>query len=478
MAQRSIGERISRRRFLEGAGLVLAGTALAACAPAATTVPTQAAQPSEATAAPAEPAPTQAPPSAEKVELRVSAWADVPDKNINDRVAALVAELKPNIVLLPENYPGGYYDKIKVNIAGGDSADLLYMEGYNWQPFVDAVVPLDPMIEADSMAKGWPDVPNYANLTRWRGQTYLTVIDTGSMPMFYNKTIFDKRGIPYPADDWTFEDFKELVAQLTFEEDGIKYYGFDLAGGAWTAGYVWWVPWLRMDGKLEFDTIVEPKKAQWTQQELVDAMQFVCYDVIEKGYAPTPDTVAGGGVGIATDRVAMGIQGPWYLPQLRGPQAVKEGGVDFEVVMPPRGAAGTFPDAEIQGHMIWKGSKHQAEAWEVMKIWMGEEAAKITAEEGRMCGTPENTDKYWVPIATERFGFKRADVFVQAQSMGQSPMIGGAGANFTALEGAGGPLAAAAEAMYGLQKTAREALEEANVLIQQMLDDYWAKQQQ
>jgi len=461
---------VGRREFLKWAGVGTMATVLAACAPTPTATP-EPVEPAD------EPEDTgEEVPAAEVVTIRVSAWGDVPDKNINDRTAAALKEVYPNIEMVPETYVGGYYEKVKVNFAGGESADLVYAEGFQWAPFADVVLALDDFIAADDVAWAWPDVMNYDNLTTWRGSRYLSVVDTGSMPMFYNKKIFDMAGLDYPTADWTYSDFKELVPKLTFEEDGVQYYGFDLTGGAWLGSYVWWVPWLRMDGAFEFDTLLEPKEAKWTQTEIIEAMQFVCYDTIAEGYAPSPSTVQGGGVSLATDRVAMGIQGPWYLPQLQGPDAISDDGVDFDVVMPPKGSAGSFPDNEIQGHMIAAESEHQEEAWQAMKFWLGEEVAEITAEEGRMCGTPENTEKYWVPIATEKFKFENADAFVEAQSIGQSPMIGGAGANFTVLMGAGGPLAAAKDAMYGLQKTAQEALEEANPLIQKLLDDYWAEQ--
>jgi ABC-type glycerol-3-phosphate transport system substrate-binding protein len=172
----------------------------------------------------------------------------------------------------------------------------------------------------------------------------------------------------------------------------------------------------------------------------------------------------------------MTLQGPWYLPQCKGPQAAQEQGVSFDVVLPPAGTAGSKPDAEIQGHMLSSQSKHQAEAWEVMKFWLGEEVAKITAEEGRMCGTPDMTNKYWVPIATKTYGFENAAAFVNAQNDGQCPMVNGASANYTALTSAGGPLAKASDAMFGLQMTAEQAMNEANPAIQALLDKYWAGQ--
>jgi multiple sugar transport system substrate-binding protein len=447
---------LSRRGFLQLAAVTATGMALAACAPTATQPSGEggAGQPSEA-----------------PIEIRVSAWGDVPDKNINDRTAAALAEAHSNLRMVPEFYPGAYYDKVQVNFAGGTSPDLVYMEGYQWQPYADVVVPLDDYIERDDQRIAWPDVVNYENLTTWRGNTYLSIVDTGPIVMFYNKTLFDQAEVPYPTEGWTFNDFISMIPSLAQERDGVKYYAFTQ-----NRGYVWWIQWLRMEGKVEFDSIVEPTQALWTQQEIIDALQATICDPIAAEYSPSPAVIEGGGVSLATDRVALTLQGPWYLPQCRGPQAAKSEGVAFDVVLPPAGSAGSKPDAEIQGHMISSQSVHQDEAWEVMKFWLGEEVAKITAEEGRMCGTPELTDKYWVPIATETYGFENAAAFVQAQLNGQSPMINGASANYTALTSAGGPLAKANDAMFGLEMTAQQAMEEANPAIQELLDKYWAGQ--
>ncbi len=95
-----------------------------------------------------------------------------------------------------------------------------------------------------------------------------------------------------------------------------------------------------------------------------------------------------------------------------------------------------------------------------------------------MPGTPENTDKYWVPIATEAFNFTNGAAFVDAQIYGDCVMVGGAGANFDAIKGAGAPLVSARDAMLAGEKTAQEALTEANPGVQAMLDEYWAGQEE
>ncbi|MHB0859349.1 MAG: extracellular solute-binding protein [Anaerolineae bacterium] len=467
--------RLNRRQFLAWSAIVSSSAVLAGCRPQEAAPAGEAPAVAEATPQVdvAEPTAASAP---ETIQLRVSAWGDTPDKNINERVAKGLLEANGKIKMVPETYVGDYYDKVRVNFAGGTPPDLVYMEGYQWQPFADFVVPLDDLIERDGLKDNWAGVENYDTLTTWRGKTYLTVVDSGPIVIFYNKMLFDKQGVPYPTNDWTFSDFKEIVAKMTFEEDGTRYYGYSITGGGGTGGYVWWINWLRMDGKTEFDTILEPHTAQWNLPEIAEALQFVNQDIITQGYAPAPATLKGGGIDVATDRVAMCLQGPWALPRYYGPEAMQEGGVSFDVVMPPKGAAGSKPDAEIQGHMIASQSKYQDEAWECMKYWMGEETAKITAEEGRMCGTPQNTEKYWAPIAKETFHFEHADVFAEAQLNGECPVCGGAAANYTAFTGAGGPLQVAADAMAVGDKTAIEALTEANDLMQNALDEYWAKQ--
>jgi hypothetical protein len=57
---------------------------------------------------------------------------------------------------------------------------------------------------------------------------------------------------------------------------------------------------------------------------------------------------------------------------------------------------------------------------------------------------------------------------------GRFLITGGQGLDEAAVNGTGAPISAAFEAMNGLQKTAKEALEEANPKLQEIIDDYWA----
>jgi multiple sugar transport system substrate-binding protein len=462
-------KKISRRDFLRsGAAVVASIPILAACQPKATEAPKAADQP------------TQAPPKAETVNIRISVWGDVPDKAAYDDIIAMFNESQSSVKATTEQYLGGYYEKIKANFAGNTSADVLYYQGWSWQPFAqeDLLVPVDDLIERDNFTKPWPDLQVHNNYAKWHGHTYMSPADSGAVIMFYNKELFDKKGVPYPTDDWTFADFQDAVEKLSFEEGGTKYYGYAQAGG-WNGQYTRSVHWIRKDGVFEWDTISEPREALFTQPEIIDALQYTIYDVIDKGYCPSPSMIAGGGVTIATGVVAMTMEGPWFLPNMHGEQAAKEGGVSFDVVLPPLGASGIV-DTELStsGHVISGQSKNPEAAWELVKFIADDEGQERIAQGGRQCGTPDMMKKHWVPNIGETFNFQNAEAFLKAMSVptAHGIIVGGAGANFDAFSSAEGGMGAAWEAMVGVQKTAKEALEELNPKLQKMLDEYWAKQ--
>jgi multiple sugar transport system substrate-binding protein len=468
-------KRLSRRDFLRlsslAAGSALFGSALAGCAK------TQEAP----TAAPATQAPAKEEPKAPEVQaadIRLTAWGDVTDKQVYDAIVEDFAAEMPEINVTVEQYPGGYYDKIQANFAAGSSADVIYFQGWSWQPFADNNVlkPLDEFITADSAQSMWPDIENYRINTARDGKTYMSVADTGSCVMFYVKEVFDKAGVPYPTNDWTFDDFKEIVQAVTFEEDGIKYYGYAQAHG-WNGSYLRNIHWMRKDGVLEWDRVEEPTEAKWLQDEIIDGLQFVVVDTIANGWSPSPDVIEGGGVTTSSGRVAMNVEGSWTLGHFHGPNEAVEGGTMFDLVAMPQGSTGLdHTIAEVHGHVMAGASAAPEAAWELMKFIMSEQGQRRIAAGGRMCGTPDDIEKLWVPIAEETYQFEHGEVFADAMRTGGTPVIAGAGANYDALAGGDAPLAVAWDAMV-FGTSAEEALTEANPKLQEILDEYWADRQ-
>lgn len=453
-------KQLSRRAFLQGVALTVGVLpVVAACA-----MPAPGGQSAGGSA------------GAAATEVRISAWGDTTDKTVYESIVAYFAETNPGMSAVVEQYPGGYYEKIQANFAGGTSADILYFQGWSWQPFADKdqLMVLDEYVSKDNAASFWPDIPNYNDNTLWQGKRYMTIADTGSVVMLYNKDLFDKAGLPYPSQGWTYADFQNAVEKTSIEEGGVKNYGYAQAGG-WNGTYLRSLHWMRMNGALEWDSIVEPKEARWDQPEIIDGLQYTVTDTIAKGFCPTPATIEGGGVSLATGRVAMVMEGPWYLAQLYGPDAAVEGGVKFDAVEPPVGSTGTDETiAEVHGHVVAKSTKVGDAAWALLKTIMSEEGQQRIADGGRMCSTPDLIEKLWVPKVQEKFAFTNAKAYADSMRTGRNPIIAGAGANYDAVAGPSTPLAVAWDAMLA-GTSAQEAITTAQPLLQKILDDYWAK---
>jgi multiple sugar transport system substrate-binding protein len=271
---------------------------------------------------------------------------------------------------------------------------VIYFQGWSWQPFADNGVlkPVDEFIQADNAGAFWPDIDNYRINTVRDGKTYMSVADTGSCIMFYVKETFDRVGMDYPTDDWTYDDFKMMVENLTHEDGGTKYYGYAQAHG-WNGTYLRSIHWMRMAGVLEWDQVEEPTKAQWLQDEIIDALQFTVVDTIANGWCPSPDVIDGGGVSTSTGRVAMNVEGPWTLGRFFGENAAVEGGTPFDVVSMPKGPTGEdHTIAEVHGHVMADSTEVADAAWKIYKFIMGEQGQTRISEGGRMAGTPENIE--------------------------------------------------------------------------------------
>ncbi len=470
---------LTRRQFLRSGALVAAGATIAACAPqAAPPAEPSSAEPTPADAAPEAEAPQASEPSAAAAtQVRLSVWADVQDAAVYDNMVKAFQATQDNISVVTEQYAGDYYSKVMANFAGGDAADVLYYQGWKWQAFAEdkVLISLDDFVNADNLQAKWVDNDNYKNTTEWKGVKYMTPSDVGSLVIYYNRDLFDKRGVPYPKEGWTWEDFQAYIEKLSFEEDGIQYYGW-AQGAGWNGAYARVVNFMRRNGYVEWDQIVEPTKALWDHPDVISALQFCVYDTIAKGWSPSPEVIQGGGVGVDTGRVAMVLEGPWFMPRLWGDLstlAKETGGINYDVAEPPIGTVDlNFNFGHVHGHCITATSKQQAAGWELIKFILADEGQQIIAQGGRMCGHPDNIDKIWAPLASETYNFKNTAAFSNGMREGATPVILGQGSTFDVY--GGGPLQVLWDKLVGLQATAAEAVPAANQELQTALDEYWA----
>ncbi|CAG7598422.1 hypothetical protein PAESOLCIP111_00224 [Paenibacillus solanacearum] len=63
------------------------------------------------------------------------------------------------------------------------------------------------------------------------GGMYGLPVRTSTMALFYNRDIFDKFAVPYPAEGMTWDELYELSRKLTRIDAGVQYYGYIMSPG-------------------------------------------------------------------------------------------------------------------------------------------------------------------------------------------------------------------------------------------------------
>lgn len=417
------------------------------------------------------------------VNISTSVWGDVSDMDIAKGIIDAFQKKNSNITVTPEQWVGNYYQKLQVDVAGNTVPDMVYFQGWEWQPYalagrmrvIDDYIARDKsQLPSDLFPEG---IDAYVRQLSFKGKHYGIPYDTGNMVMYYNKDLFDAAHVPYPTDSWTSADFLNMVVMV---QDGLNKSGKKNVhayqpnyGDEYYRNFPWW----RMNGGMEFDQLEDPKKAQWTQSQVVNAYQQQFHDLVDKGIATSEAALMAGGsgtggfynYGIQNGLAAMKVEGPWFLPQMWGSKAATKGGINFDVVHMPKGPRGYSESWNADPLTIWKTSKQPDACWEYLKFAASDEAQRFVAEGGRMTSTPSNILSVWAPIATKAYHFQNTKAFA---------FIDGASVVYT-----GGPdesgifvkggLDAARDAIVNGSKTAAQAMAEVDQSVQAMLDAWW-----
>ena len=189
-----------------------------------------------------------------------------------------------------------------------------------------------------------------------------------NLAVVYNKKIFDDAGVPYPTDDWTWDDFLSTAAELNDPEAGIAGFGWPGTGDEDTTWRIWPLVWqqggdiVSEDGdSVGFDGASGEAALDVVAQAAADASVYI-------------DSTAGSERMqqlFASGKMAMNVAGPYTLPEY------VDAKVDYGVAsMPSFGGEHTT----IAGPDTWavfdNGDERVAAALEFMD-WFSEPAQQL-----------------------------------------------------------------------------------------------------
>ena len=296
-------------------------------------------------------------------------WGDPPEIAVWQKLVDAFHAANPDITVKVEVTDWeSYWNKLRVQTAGGDAPDVFAMDGPiypDWQSR-GTLLNLQPMIDADPTAlAGIYDAPlavyhlpdGYYGLPR----------DFQTIMMYYNKPMFDAAGLKYPDDSWTIDDFKAAAAKLTLDKNGDgKTDQWGISTEVWDME-PFWGPMVYNHGG---DIISADRKTTlMTEGPARDAFAFI-EGLYKDGSLMSAEAQSSyGNDGFAAGVGAMTFSGHWVIPNYNTLA------FDWGVAPFPKGPAGRATLVNSAGIVIGAHSQHAAEAWKFVKF--------VTSEPGQ-----------------------------------------------------------------------------------------------
>ncbi|NBX25853.1 MAG: extracellular solute-binding protein [Planctomycetes bacterium] len=270
---------------------------------------------------------------------------------------------------------GSFYTKLQTMLAAGDPPDLFYVGAERVASFVDMglLEPLDPYLQADAKAAA-PEAIDLAGFfpstvaafkhdgTRMgHGTLYGVPKDFTTVGFYYNKDLFRKAGVPFPKDDWTWDQYIAAARAIGTMKDAA---GESYVGSEFVTWPMMVRAYLRTEGAevrgRDFDDLTIESPATQAALDRLRGWRQDETNTLTSGRSK----LASGAAAFVTGRVGMaGPFGRWVVPEYR---RIRD--FDWDYAPLPRGARQANVIATVAWAMSAR-SENKPEAWQLLR-WL------------------------------------------------------------------------------------------------------------
>jgi len=349
--------------------MVVAMLVLAACAPVA-----------PGGAAPAASTGSGETAAAGPVTITWAFWGSPEEKASHERVADAFMKDHPEIKIEIWHQPwDDYFTKIQALWASGDTKvipDVAFLWPTPQYAAEGVLENLDPYIEQSgyNLDDYWPGLLESA---KYNGSVYGFPRDIESNIIYYSKDMFDKAGVAYPSDDWTWDDFLAAAEKLTQKDanGNTSVYALAAEGGKWPK-------WVNQNGGAILDDYVNPSKCMLAEPASVQGIQFFA-DMMNNGLAMRPADLnqAGGDAAVfSSGQAAMILQNSSRV------STFNQAGPNYDIAPAPTPAGGKrWNGAGGAAWVMSSGSDNKDAAWTFLE-WLqsSEGGEKVYTEAGEI----------------------------------------------------------------------------------------------
>lgn len=309
--------------------------------------------------------------SGDKTTIQFSFWGGDTDTKrmeaIRDEFYKVNDEIEVELINLPG--PPDYDQKQMVMMSSGETYDVIQLAESSYAFAARGVLEdLTPYIENDDDIDIDDYYENAIDAYTHDGRVYGIPLRLGTVIMLYNKDLFDKHGLDYPNEEWTWDDVIEAGQVITDHSEGI--FAVNPLGGWWAST----AQFLHSNGgRILSEDFTE---FMLDSPESIAALELMQKIVNEYDISPSEAQIPEGVDMWVSGKQAMLIDGPWHI------EGSRQNVTDFEwdMTIAPKGTQHATPIFSNAFH-IPKTSNNKDAAWEVIKFWTGKEAQEILAAE-------------------------------------------------------------------------------------------------
>ena len=303
--------------------------------------------------------------------LVMTVWGGDPDRKTYQARIDLLVKKHPDLKVKLQLIPGDSYpQKVQTMIAGGTGPDIMQVaESVNTYSSKNQLLPLDDLAKKANLDPAQRFGP-VGSLYTYQDKLYAIPDRSGAVTVFYNKDMFDKKGIKAPTADWTWDDTLDAFKELT------------VPGKVWGYGGAEWFPQWWSLAYQNGGTIIDAQgRPAVDSDEVVEALQWAG-DLVFKHKVPSKADYADMGPDIGADqafpnqKIATHANGFWVMSGLT---KVKFG---WDIAPMWRGKKQAV-SAFGSGLAISRTSKQRDKAFKAIDFLTSAEAQKVIIASGQ-----------------------------------------------------------------------------------------------
>ncbi len=282
-----------------------------------------------------------------------------------------------------------YWTTLKTAMRGGSAPDVFWMNAVNLQLYAAGGVlqPLDEFIERDGFDMGvHPD--ELLRMYTYKGTRYAMPKDFDTIGLWYNKELFDKKGIEYPDESWTWDTVRDAAAELTDRRRGVHGIAAEMS-----KQYTYYNTIAQAGGY-----VIRDGRSGFGDPRTIEGLRFWT-DLIDKGHSPSQSAMTDtrGRQLYLSEKVAMNYDLSSMASQMYAAPAIKDHG---SVAVLPEGRERATTIHGLAAAVSGKSRNTEA-AWKFARFLGSRKAALIQAEAGVTISSYRGTQDAWVKSMPE-----------------------------------------------------------------------------